>query len=77
MTIYYYFFGNKGMPSHSFSDASNDTIENLNEELNVTVFEEDKEVKFPVQNITVTCKNAKETIVWGQNPNREPIEKTV
>lgn len=65
------------MPFPSFSDSPDDTIENLNEELNVTVFEEDKEVKFPVQNITVTSKNAKETIVWGQNPNREPIEERV
>lgn len=39
------------------------------------VYENDKEDKFHAQKITVTSRNAKETIVWGLKPDGEPKKK--
>lgn len=41
------------------------------------VYENDKEDKFHAQKITVTSRNAKETIVWGLKPDGEPKKKRV
>lgn len=77
MTVFGVFFGNKDVPSPSNTDQSDQIIDKLDKELNVKVYGKEKEGTFPVQKITVTSQNAKETIVWGLKPNGKPKEKRV
>lgn len=52
------------------------SLDQSDQEVNVKVFEEDREVEFPVRKITVTSKHAKE-IVCALKPNNEKLSKSV
>lgn len=64
-----------GVPSPPNSVSPEESIKRHDRELNVKVYENDKEDKFHAQKITVTSRNAKETIVWGLKPDGEPKKK--
>lgn len=56
-------------------NPSDQTIDNFGPKVNVKVFEEDKEVEFPVGKITVSSKHATQAKVCASKPNKKELTK--
>lgn len=72
--FYLMLFEIKGVFTPSVN-PSDQTIDNFGPKVNVKVFEEDKEVEFPVGKITVSSKHATQAKVCASKPNKKELTK--